>query len=93
MRTIEYKGKQYQVDSNYCSKCKADAGANYCINNCPHNLERLPVNKNWECKQCGHENTDADILLEEEYAVCSKCNTNHVVDVKDGIVKVIMELN
>lgn len=86
MRVIEYKGKKYQIDNYYCSKCKADAGANYCVNSCDYNMERLPINKNWVCKSCGHKNTDTDILLEEEYAVCSKCGTHHIVDVENGVV-------
>lgn len=86
MRIIEYKGKKYEIDREYCDNCKADAGFNYCMETCDYLMNRLTVEKEWHCKACGSKNIDTDILLEDEYGICKNCNASNVVDIVDGVV-------
>lgn len=90
MRTIEYKGKKYEIDSYYCNKCKADASIPMCIDHCRDKMKRLPVNIKWICPNCSKENINKDLECEYEYVQC-ECGIEYAVDVENGKVVDINE--
>lgn len=91
MRIIEYKGKKYKIEKRHCDKCKADAGLNFCINNCDYLMERIPVEIKWVCQNCNVNNYTKDTVLEDEYVDCKVCGSIYAIDIENGLV-VQMEL-
>lgn len=80
--TFTFKGAKYQVNDEYCNKCKADCDRGYCVENCFH-VEEIPGTE-WCCPCCEFKNINKLSTIKNEYVDCCNCKKTFEIETNDS---------